>query len=400
VLSRAHPPSYGSTYLSGKAVQTNRATSWLQTFDDPIGDAYVLKPLSALQNGPEISDIYIEVIHKKTDISELVSFQDRKSLDRGCFINSDPEQERLQHVACRQQAHRNIAQKKLILPECRLDKDEGGYPRTATYFTTHQGTRAICIYKMPAQLDDHVLKRQKRSLDDLVVTNIQPIWKVDQQEEVNLDNTGLLTHLFPTAPIQQLDKLGSNRARNCFGLPSVVAAYAAESLNVIYGITTPFSVGKIGEIYSPQTPYLTRSDMQWSFLYLARTKKRIVCADAKYDIDILNEPFAYGLADNTMLIRGQRSVLRINVRDGDSNALSPLVKRVPSQVFIETMQADGGAACQTYDEKSLCKWLVQQGWYGYARQHPNENLGEMEYSKFWFQGFDQAVKNVFFNQRK
>lgn len=27
VLSRAHPPSYGSTYLSGKAVQTNRATS-------------------------------------------------------------------------------------------------------------------------------------------------------------------------------------------------------------------------------------------------------------------------------------------------------------------------------------------------------------------------------------
>ena len=101
--------------------------AWLQTFDDPIGDAYVLKPLSAFQNGPEISDIYIEVIHKKTDISELVSFQDRKSLDRGCFINSDPEQERLQHVACRQQAHRNIAQKKLILPECRLDKDEGGY---------------------------------------------------------------------------------------------------------------------------------------------------------------------------------------------------------------------------------------------------------------------------------
>ena len=25
VLSRVHPPSYGSTYLSGKAVQTNRA---------------------------------------------------------------------------------------------------------------------------------------------------------------------------------------------------------------------------------------------------------------------------------------------------------------------------------------------------------------------------------------
>ena len=29
VLSRALPPSYGSTYLSGKAVQTNRATSHL-----------------------------------------------------------------------------------------------------------------------------------------------------------------------------------------------------------------------------------------------------------------------------------------------------------------------------------------------------------------------------------
>ena len=31
VLSRALPPSYGSTYLSGKAVQTNRATSMRNT---------------------------------------------------------------------------------------------------------------------------------------------------------------------------------------------------------------------------------------------------------------------------------------------------------------------------------------------------------------------------------
>ena len=34
--------------------------AWLQTFDNPIGDAYVLKPLSAFQNRPAISDIYIE----------------------------------------------------------------------------------------------------------------------------------------------------------------------------------------------------------------------------------------------------------------------------------------------------------------------------------------------------
>ena len=33
VLSRAHPPSYGSTYLSGKAVQTNRATSALTSLN-------------------------------------------------------------------------------------------------------------------------------------------------------------------------------------------------------------------------------------------------------------------------------------------------------------------------------------------------------------------------------
>jgi superfamily I DNA and RNA helicase len=38
VLSRAHPPSYGSTYLSGKAVQTNRATS-----HSPIDDLIQFK---------------------------------------------------------------------------------------------------------------------------------------------------------------------------------------------------------------------------------------------------------------------------------------------------------------------------------------------------------------------
>jgi len=33
VPSRAHPPSYGSTYLSGKAVQANRATSTVTRTD-------------------------------------------------------------------------------------------------------------------------------------------------------------------------------------------------------------------------------------------------------------------------------------------------------------------------------------------------------------------------------
>jgi uncharacterized membrane protein YsdA (DUF1294 family) len=35
VPSRAHPPSHGSTYLSGKAVQTNRATSTATLFAIP-----------------------------------------------------------------------------------------------------------------------------------------------------------------------------------------------------------------------------------------------------------------------------------------------------------------------------------------------------------------------------
>ncbi len=372
-----------------QASQVDATKGWLRTFDQPIGEAYILKPLSAFESGPAISDVYIEVIHKKRGMSELVSFQDGLVLGVGCFISSDIDQERPQHIACQKQAHKKIAQKKLTLPECHLDKDEGGYPRTATYFITQQGTRAACAYEMPTLLVDHFLKRRNINLNsnDLTVIKISAIWKTDQLEGIRLGSTGTLANLFPSAPIQQLNRLGLNGARNCLGLPGVLGSFATQNLE---------------ETIADEVPYLALPKLQWSYFYLARTKKPIVCADARYDIDILNKPLAYGLADNTMLIRGQRTVLRINVRDGGSNALSTSVKRVGAQEFIETMQADGGTACTNEEPRpeERCKWLSRQGWYRYAEKHPRADLGEMEYSKFWFQGFGQAIKNVFFNQGK
>ena len=386
--------------LSGQAQASGvtDAKGWLRTFSVPIGEAYILRPLSAFESGPAISEVYIETIYNKRGVSELVSFQDGKVLGAGCFINIDRGEERPQHLVCQKQAHRNIALRKLMLTDCHLDKDENGYPRNAIYFVARNGTQATCAFRMPTLLGEGALKHQKNFIRDLLVTMIQPMWKVDQQPEVNLDNTGLLAYLFPGAPIQQLDKLGLNGARNCFGLPNVLAAYAAESKSVSYGIRTPSKNENLSEIYIPKVPDLTRSDMRWSYFYLALTKKPIVCVDAKYDIDILNKPIADGLGDNTMLIRGQRTVLRINVSDGSSKAESTLVKRVGAREFIETMQTDYGDACRTYDEKNPCKWHVQQGLYERARRYPSADFGELEYSRFWFQGFDQAVKRVYFSK--
>ena len=50
VLSRAHPPSYGSTYLSGKAVQTNRATS-VRIALNLKGLAYTVIPVHLVRDG-------------------------------------------------------------------------------------------------------------------------------------------------------------------------------------------------------------------------------------------------------------------------------------------------------------------------------------------------------------
>ncbi len=377
------------TLLSAQtqASQTDATRGWLRTFTVPIGDAYILQPLSAFENGPAISDVYIQAIHRQKGVSELVSFHDGQVLGAGCFIRGDLQETMPYHLACQRQAHRNIAKKKLTLPDCHLDKDEGGYPRTATHFITRQGTRAACIYKMPALLIDHVLKHRNKNSNDSTVIGIEPIWKAEQLEGIRLGSTGTLANLFPSAPIQQLNRLGLNGARNCFGLPGVLAAFATSNLN---------------DIYVEGIPFLTIPSLQWSYFYLVHTKRPIACGDAQYDIDVLNEPFAYGLADNTMLIRGQRSVLRIQVSDGSSKAFSSSVKSVSAQVFIETMQAHGGTACMNEEPRpeERCKWLSRQGWYQYAEKHPRDDLGEMEYSKFWFQGFGQAIKNVFFNQGK
>jgi len=356
------------------------AKGWLRTFNDPIGEAYILKPLSAFGTGPAISDVYIEVIHTKRGVSELVSFEDGLVLGVGCFINSDRDQERPQHIACQKQAHKNIAQKKLTLPECHLDKDEGGYPRTATYFITHQGTRAACIYKMPAQSDDQDIKSNHRGTDDLLIIKIQPIWKDDQLEKNRPNNTGLLNHFFSTAPISQLSRIGQNGARDCHRLPDSLSAFAA---------------GATSTVYASDIPFLRRQDLLWSYFYLVRSKKRIACADLSYDVDILNVPIAYGLSGGTILIRGQRHVLRIDVSTGNSLALSTLVKRISSQTFIETMQTDGQEGCRDEREVMPCKWLVQQGWYNYVMRNPGGNAGELYYSKYWFQGFDNAIKSIF-----
>ena len=44
MLSRAHPPSYGSTYLSGKAVQTNRAITYFTRYFSALTEGAEAEP--------------------------------------------------------------------------------------------------------------------------------------------------------------------------------------------------------------------------------------------------------------------------------------------------------------------------------------------------------------------
>lgn len=364
--------------------QAGGEDTWLQRFNASIGSAYVLKPPSSFHDGPETGDVYIELVDRKNGLSELVAFHNKKSLGIGCFVEHDPEHEAPQHVLCQLQAHRKIDSNQLKLPECRLDiNSKYSYRPGAKYFVSSQGMRAICVYAMPSQLDEYLLKEPRTSANDLLVMSIEPIWERNQQESNRPDNTGLLAHFFPSAPISQLSRVGLNGGRNCYDLPYSLSA---------------FSTDKASNIFSANIPALRHPDFRWSYVYLVRAKKRISCRDAHYDIDVPNRPLAYGLADNTMLVRGQGSVLRIRVSDGSTDAPLHLVKRVQPQTFIETMQADGGAGCQSDNEKLPCKWLLQQGWYTYEKKYPDGNAGELFHSKFWFQGFDQAIKHIFFKQ--
>ena len=361
------------------------ADVWLQRFNAEIGSAYLLKPLSGFQNGPTTEDVYIELVDWKKNQSELVAFHNKKSLGIGCFVARGPEYEAPQHVLCQKQAHKKIESNQLQLPECRLDiNPKYSYRSGAKYFVSNQGTQAICIYVAPTQADEDLSKESRKNPNDLLVTLLEPIWEDNQQESTRPNSSvGLLAYFFPSAPIAQLSSIGFNRARNCYDFPYSLGAFATD---------------KVSNIYSAKTPALRHPDLRWSYLYLVRAQKRIACGDAHYDIDVPNRPLVYGLADNTMLVRGQRSVLRIRVSDGSTDAPVHLVKRVPPQTFIETMQADGGAGCQSDNEKLPCKWLLQQGWYTFEKQYPDGSAGELFHSKFWFQGFDQAIKYIFFKQ--
>lgn len=357
---------------------------WLQRFNTQIGSAYLLKPLSGFQGGPTTEDVYIELVDWKKRQSELVAFQNKKSLGIGCFVARNLENEAPQHKLCQKQAHRNIDLNQLQLPECRLDiNPKSSYRLGAKYFVSNRGTQAICIYAAPTQVDQDLSKESRTNPIHLMVMSIEPIWEDDQREGSRPNSSvGLLAYFFPSAPIAQLSRIGLNGARNCYDFPHSLGAFATDNAN----------------IESAKIPALRHPDLRWSYLYLVGLEKRIACGDAHYDIDVLNSPLVYGLADNTMLIRGQRSVLRVRVSDGSTDASVQLVKRVPSRTFIETMQTDGGMGCQSDQEKPRCKWLVQQDWYTYEKRYPDGSAGELFHSKFWFQGFDQAIKRIFFKQ--
>jgi hypothetical protein len=356
---------------------------WMRTFSMKVGNAYVINPPQNFEQMPAAGDIYIELVSLEKNRSELISFQTKKTLGQGCFININPAREIPQHSRCQEQAHRKIKLKNLRLPECPVGINRSS-AANAGYFVSDQATRAVCVYDLFTAHSERSIKELHTYSSNLFVEPIAPLWTQEQFANIQRNNIGLLASIFPSAPIAQLNKIGLNGSRNCLGLPYGLAAFPS---------------GKKSNSNNAEIPTLSNSVVRWTYVYLVRTEKQVYCADARYEVDVVNQPLVQQLTDGTMLIKGQNNVLRIRIKDGSVDADSRLAKRVASREFIEILQRDGGASCESQNSSARCKWLEQQGWYKYKIQHANENVDELMYSKFWFQGFDHAIKRMFFNKR-
>ena len=238
--------------------------------------------------------------------------------------------------------------------------------RAKQYFVASRVPRVICLSELSDRIEPG---KEVAGIAD--VTAIDPRW-----EWKSNSSSYYLNDLFPTAPFWQQ----SDRDIAIVGCQRPASAIAAYSTRDSYK----------GLLSRPRAyAQLTSPHLVWAWTYLVLQAAPFRCGTARYSIDHLDNQFAI-LPDQTALLVGNRSVIRVRISDGSTDAPATQVQRIPPRGYIERMLLAGQPDCVAITSE-VCHWVGKIS-------TPTGGLSEVEYARRWFEGFDRDVRSIFFNK--
>ena len=351
-------PSSGSN-LEILSTKQKNTEAWLRTFAFPISDFYFLKPVNGEKSAPSANNIYV-LLDSTGNVNELRSFATGELLYQGCKFTQDKNGiyfvENALGNRCEKSIQKKVKKGMIKLPSCAFETNDK-FSTTKAYFYDKKTSKVSCLYRQIVNTNNKSVTDAQNELINFKLAEVFPSHKNDFG--------GLLNAYFQSAPYLSSDA-GIDKARNCIGYPD--------------------GVGAVGQSAPSDLVKLSDPNLIWSFLYLIKFPRKFKCSDVAFQIDaaVKSGP---RLNDGTAIVYGVVSALRVDLKDGTSQASSGLVKAIPIYEFIEKMQADGGNGCVRGDEP--CKWI---GHYDYTKV-----VGDpIYYGKYWYQGFNNAVNRLFF----
>lgn len=349
---------------------------WMRQFNNQIHAVYLLMHPSSFDKNLTSNDLYVETKPQNLKYSELISYKNGASLGRGCIVSVESSNIENLGESCDKSTMNQLTRQKLKLPNCpttRNTKNNQTVPQK--YFINIPKNVASCIYGY------ETFPNFKNVDESSLIAKTPVLAGLPPKSEIIGYQSGPVTNLFfPSAPYWTADE-GYKNALACNPYPISIFAFEVAQAIPLDSIKYPLT-----------SPYLL-----WGSMYISRIKKAYACSDGYYNIDLIIRPVNLSFADDTMLILGNRTALRIRVRDGSTEAPTTIVVKLIPGDFVETLTKDGGENCLRNDLLKLCKWLSQEVQDNTKTlKSPKSTSPDVNYTKSWYQGFDHAIQRIYF----